>query len=193
MPEGWRIKLCLLGDSGVGKTSLIRRFVLDQFDDSYIATLGAKVSKKKISLKSAKGGKGGKEVVVTLFIFDIMGSHSLRELLLESYFSGVDGVLAVCDLTHRETIDGLKDWVKAVERVAGRVPMAVLGNKVDLISDPKASQEVVEAVAADFQCPAFLTSAKTGENVEEAMKGVVVAVIKKAAAVRSGSEVEAAA
>src|SRR6058998_1109865 len=122
-----KVKVCLVGEGAVGKTCLIRRFIQDQFDDRYISTLGAKVSKKEIKVD---GPNGGMDVDMT--IWDIMGEKGFRELLKEAYFHGAQGVLAVCDVTRKETLDDLEDWVAAVVKVTGNVPIEFLANKADL-------------------------------------------------------------
>src|SRR5439155_2825577 len=119
-----KVKVCLVGEGAVGKTCLIRRFIQDQFDDRYISTLGAKVSKKEIKVD---GPNGGMDVDMT--IWDIMGEKGFRELLKEAYFHGAQGVLAVCDVTRKETLDDLEDWVAAVVKVTGNVPIEFLANK----------------------------------------------------------------
>src|SRR6058998_257115 len=99
-----KIKVCLVGEAAVGKTSLIRRFVLDDFDDKYIQTLGTKVSKKELSLP---GPAGDGKLKVDMTIWDIMGQKGFRELLKEAYFYGAKGIFAVCDVTRRVTLDDL--------------------------------------------------------------------------------------
>ncbi len=187
MAEKWRIKVCLVGDGGVGKTSLVRRYVLDQFDDRYVATLGAKAVKKEIPLKSPKTGK---EVTIVLTIFDIMGSRALREVLQDTYFTGVEGVVAVCDVTRPETLSGLRDWMDSVEKVAGKVPMVLLGNKADLTGQAQVTGQQLEAAAVGFQCPYFLTSAKTGQNIEKSIRTLLVSMVKKVAAGQAVLELE---
>ncbi len=96
-PRRMKVKVCLVGEHAVGKTSLIRRYVLDEFDDRYIVTLGAKVSKKEMLLES----KANSGVQMDMTIWDIMGSKGFRELLREAYFHGAQGILAVCDILGR--------------------------------------------------------------------------------------------
>ncbi len=187
MGEKWRIKICLVGDSGVGKSSLIRRYVNDEFDDRYISTLGAKASKKEIPFKSATTGK---EITLIMTVFDIMGSPSLRDLLKETYFTGVEGVLAVCDVTRPETLENVGPWMEAVEKVAGKVPMVLLGNKSDLPNRARVTEESLARVASLFKSPWFVTSALTGANVEKAFKTLMVAIVKKVAQEKVQLELE---
>ena len=79
-----KTKVCLVGDNNVGKTSLIRRFVLDSFDDKYTSTIGTKVTKKEVNVKR----DNGREVSLSMLVWDIMGQKGFRELLRESYFYG---------------------------------------------------------------------------------------------------------
>jgi small GTP-binding protein len=158
-----KVKICLVGEGAVGKTCLIRRFIQDQFDDRYISTLGAKVSKKEIQVT---GPDGGADVDMT--IWDIMGEKGFRELLKEAYFHGAQGVLAVCDLTRKETLDDLDEWVAAVVKVTGNVPIEFLANKADLKNERTITEDQIREAAESYHAPFLLTSAKTGQNVEEA-------------------------
>src|SRR5207253_9041671 len=121
------VKICLVGEGAVGKTCLIRRFIQDQFDDRYISTLGAKVSKKEIKID---GPTGGSDIDMT--IWDIMGEKGFRELLKAAYFHGAQGGLAVCDVTRRQTLDDLADRGAAGVKVTGHLPTEVLRDKADL-------------------------------------------------------------
>src|SRR5467141_3727273 len=126
-PPKMKVKICLVGEGAVGKTCLIRRFIQDQFDDRYISTLGAKVSKKEIQVSGTNGGAD-----IDMTIWDIMGEKGFRELLKEAYFYGARGILAVCDVTRRKTLEDLDDWIEGVYSVTGKIPIEFLGNKVDL-------------------------------------------------------------
>ncbi len=158
-----KVKICLVGEGAVGKTCLIRRFIHDQFDDRYISTLGAKVSKKELRVES-----DGHAVDVDMTIWDIMGEKGFRELLKEAYFHGAQGVLAVCDITRKETLTDLDEWVAAVVKVTGKIPVEFLANKVDLKDQQAVSEEDLAVAAKVHDAPFLFTSAKTGENVEHA-------------------------
>ena len=164
MPDPQRIKtkICLIGEGAVGKTSRIRRFVQDEFDDRYITTLGAKVSKRQVAFELP----GPKQVQMDMTVWDIMGEKGFRELLKEAYFHGAQGVLAVCDVTRRDTLKDLDDWVAAVVKVTGHVPIEFLANKADLKDQAKVSEGDVKQLADSHKSTFLFTSAKTGENVE---------------------------
>ncbi len=162
-----KMKVCLVGEVAVGKTSLIRRFVLDDFDDKYIQTLGTKVSKKEIVVPGADGG-----LHVDMTIWDIMGQKGFRELLRDAYFYGAKGILAVCDVTRRATLDDLDDWIEGVYDVTGQIPIHFLANKIDM--KPNATVDEAQLIQATkaYDAPFLFTSAKTGQNVEAAFQAL---------------------
>nr|AKQ03959.1 small GTP-binding protein [uncultured euryarchaeote Rifle_16ft_4_minimus_39] len=171
-----KMKICLVGEAAVGKTSLIRRFVLDDFDDKYIQTLGTKVSKKELSLANPVGGS---ELKVDMTIWDIMGQKGFRELLKEAYFYGAKGIIAVCDVTRRSTLDDLDDWIEGVYSVTGKVPIQFLANKVDLKDKTEFGDSEIQQAIRAYDSPSFFTSAKTGENVEAGFQSLAERVAKE--------------
>jgi len=171
-----KAKLCLAGASSVGKTSLIRRYVLNEFDDHYIATIGTKVSKKMVSVPLMDE----EPVMVNLMVWDIMGQMGFRELLQEQYFQGAQGILAVADITRRETLQDLYIWIDQIDRIAGSVPIVLAVNKSDLPAAKHLPEAELRKFAHAFDCDIVRTSAKTGENVEEVFWRLAGLVIHKA-------------
>ena len=169
-----KVKVCFIGDAGVGKTSLIKRFVLDVFDDRYIATIGTKVTKKIVEVD-----EGSDQAKVMMLIWDIMGQKGFRELLREAYFFGAHGAIAVCDLTNKETLEELRYWIKALTDVAGDVPIVFAGNKADLENETVVKEADLQDLASKYGAKAFLTSAKTGQNVESMFKALGAAMASK--------------
>jgi small GTP-binding protein len=166
-----KVKVCFIGDAGVGKTSLIKRYVLDVFDDRYIATIGTKVTKKIVDVDG--------QAKVMMLVWDIMGQKGFRELLREAYFFGAHGAIAVCDLTNKETLEELRYWIKALTDVAGDVPIVFAGNKVDLENDRVIKEQDLQELASKYKGKAYLTSAKTGQNVEAVFKALAEAMSEK--------------
>ena len=163
-----KVKVCLAGEPMVGKTSLIRRFVLDEYDDRYIATLGAKVTKKDMHAADVKRG----DLDISMILWDIWGNKNVRELLKDAYYHGAHGILAVCDTTRPETLNELDAWASAIRSVAGDIPVCLLANKNDLPYRPLKEPEI-RKFSKDREWRAFLTSAKTGEHVEDAFDEIV--------------------
>jgi small GTP-binding protein len=160
----YSLKICLVGEGGVGKSSLIKRFVYEQFSDKYITTLGTKITKKEVTLKHPKKGKSTN---IRMLVWDIMGQQGFRQMLQNAYFFGCQGVVAVCDVTRRDTMVFLEDWIKAVYSISGKVPIVFLGNKCDMKNETEVSlKELVDFTSQFDKSFAFLSSAKTGKNVE---------------------------
>jgi len=171
-------KIVLLGESAVGKTSLIRRFVHDEFSDSYISTIGTKVSKKVLNINFE-----GQETEVNLMIWDMLGREGYMSTQARQIV-GAQGIIIVADITRPETLTNLeKYWIPMILRTIGTVklPFVFLGNKVDL-ADEDALASALE-VMGDLEqrynhgmkqyIPEhlntwFMTSAMTGEKVEDA-------------------------
>lgn len=175
-PVTMKTKMALVGDSGVGKTSLIRRFVLNEFSDAYINTLGTKVS--KIELVIAFGEDV--EVRMDLSIFDIVGQLGFSELVKESFFHGCQGLMAVCDVTRKSTLESLHKWISTATDVAGEIPIIVLVNKKDLMGLGSLKQDEIEKVVQMYDVIYAYTSAKTGEFVEDAFNILAGEMVERA-------------
>lgn len=173
-----KVKVCLIGNSGVGKTSLIRRYVLDMFDDVYVQTLGAKVTKKSI-LIPVHTPRPPLEIVMT--IWDVMGQAGFRELLRDTYFFGCQGILAVADVTERASLEDLDSWIDRAWDITPDVPVHFLVNKVDLLDeglDRRAMDEDrVRAFTQAYDSPYQFTSAKRGDNVTRAFEDLARRIV----------------
>src|SRR2546428_123546 len=128
-PDVVKLKICMAGEGAVGKTSLIRRYVLDQYDDRYVATLGTKITKKSVTVANPFGPD---RLQADVILWDIMGTSTVRELLKEAYYHGAQGILAVADLTRRDTLIALDEWARSIRSVAGDIPTYGVVNKADL-------------------------------------------------------------
>jgi small GTP-binding protein len=160
-------KVGLIGDSGVGKTSLIRRFVVDVFDDKYIATIGTKVSKRDIEYRLTD-----KTVYLTLMLWDILGQKDYRKIRTQSMKSS-HGVIVTVDLTRPETVRAAEEfWLQETWETLGDIPVLFIGNKVDLVKDGCEAIRDLEEIGRKAEMPVVLSSAKTGQNVEAAFKRI---------------------
>ncbi len=172
----YKAKICLVGNPAVGKTSLVRRYVLSNFDDKYLTTLGTKVTKKQVHVLDPSRSV---DATLDLMIWDIMGQPGFREMLKDAYFFDAKAILAVADVTKRDSLTDLESWIRAVEGVAGKVPVVVAINKADLTSTAQFDQAEAVRTATTFGGDLFMTSAKTGANVEEAFRRLGVRVLEK--------------
>lgn len=146
-----RKKILMIGDFGVGKTSLIRRYVDDAFDDSYLTTIGVKISKKSLNLDG---------VLCELLIWDIEGATPLKSIP-HSYFKGASGAIFVCDVTREATVDHLNEHINTFLMLNGDAQHVIAYNKSDLLCT-----EQQETLRMTLPGNAFLTSAKADTNVD---------------------------
>jgi small GTP-binding protein len=154
-------KICLLGDGAVGKTTLIKKFVYDKFDDKYIMTFGTKVTKKSVCI-----ARGGDDFELTMMIWDILGQR-VHDSLHATYYQGAAGALLVCDVTRRETFQGLEEWARVFRNVCPETPIIFLGNKSDLADSAQVTEADLSGLAAKYGTIHYMTSAKTGTHVED--------------------------
>jgi small GTP-binding protein len=150
-------KICMLGGSGVGKTSLVSRFVSSIFSDTYLTTVGVKIDKKKVSIE---GGE------TTLMLWDIYGQDEFQTVR-DSYLRGASGYLLVADGTRHATLETAVALQHQAESVIGRVPFLLLLNKADLDREWQVDERALVKVV-DQGWRVVKTSAKTGDGVEEA-------------------------
>lgn len=162
-----RKKIILLGDGAVGKTSLIRRFVVDKFDDKYIHTIGSKISAKSVKILKEK-----ETFHMKFQIWDILGQKGYK-LLHKSSFKGTEGVILVCDITRKSSLKSLTNyWIPEVHNIAGKIPFVILANKYDLMQKAEFDEEEICELAKNFHSPYYFTSAKYGDNVQRAFESI---------------------
>lgn len=172
--------IILLGDAAVGKTSLIRRYVLDQFDERYVTTIGSKVTKKEVEIRNS-----GSPIRMTMLIWDIIGQKEY-ELTQTLSMKNIDGAILVSDVTRAETLDSLQTyWVPKILATRGKIPLVFLANKSDMdgerafaISDLE--DAILKAGIDENTKPCCIaTSAKTGVNIESAFHILAGALLGK--------------
>jgi len=151
-------KICLVGDYGVGKTSLIRRFVERQFSDEYLSNVGVKISRKTLELAEAN---------VRMLIWDLEGSTKFQAIV-PTYLQGAMGAVIVADLSRQETLEGLTDHIQRFLSINPQGLIIVSLNKSDLF-DPLEVAELVDRIQFKDQqqvLATYGTSAKTGQDVD---------------------------
>ncbi|MFP4845434.1 Rab family GTPase [Winogradskyella sp. PE311] len=146
-------KIVLLGHFGVGKSSLIRRFVKNEFSDDYKVTIGVHISKKEIQLSDSES--------IALIIWDLEGQDDIHKTRA-SYLLGTSGFIYVFDLTRPETFKNLKTELRFIKENFPNIPIKVVGNKMDLVTKVYLKQF---SVIFD-QFVDYFVSAKSGSRVE---------------------------
>lgn len=158
-------KVILLGHFGVGKTSLVRRFVHAKFSEEYLTTIGVKVDKKVIEISND---------VLTMIIWDIEGG-AVQSKLPQSYFMGAHGIIYVFDLLRPSTYQSIEEELKYFRDLLPKASLQIIGNKKDLLDDYD-----MERFQEDFSGHYdYLSSAKTGENVEEMFANLGLLMLQK--------------
>jgi len=150
-------KICMLGATGVGKTSLVSRFVQSMFSDTYLTTIGVKVDKKTLSVDGAD---------ITLMLWDIYGEDEFQTVRT-SYLRGAAGYILVADGTRQRTLDTARELQSKAMAVVGNVPFVLVLNKADLAGEWRVDDRALWKMAEDGWT-LVKTSAKTGAGVEEA-------------------------
>ncbi len=153
----YKAKVCLLGDFAVGKTSLIRRFVEERFDDSYISSIGVKISRKVLHIAAFD------QLETTLMIWDLAGGERF-DAMMRNYYAGAAGGLLVYDVTRPDTLDSLQRYMRDFTSVNPHAALIVLGNKADLLT----SAQLERPSMLDATLGWYPASAKSGLNVETA-------------------------
>lgn len=158
-------KICLLGSFAVGKTSLVERFVYDRFDEKYLTTIGVKISQKM--LPPVRDTRSGQLCQHKFLIWDIAGLEKFDRVAV-NYFRGASGALAVADLTRPDTIEDLEKFCKKFLSASPQATLVVLGNKKDIFQQNEPTLAELQNLADGYSADLLLTSAKTGEQVENA-------------------------
>jgi small GTP-binding protein len=168
-------KICLVGDFGVGKTSLIRRFVERQFSDQYLSTVGVKISKKTIELQV---GEEQKDQNLQLMIWDLEG-HTKFKAIAPSYLQGASGALVVGDVTRQETIDRIPEHINLFLSVNAKGFIILALNKSDLVDEEKLQklEQLLQSSKQERVLAIYQTSAKTGSNVDEIFQKLASRII----------------
>lgn len=149
-------KVCVLGDFAVGKTSLIKRYIERRFDEKYLTTVGVVVSRKQLVYP---------EHTVNLLIWDLAGG---RDFSHTGYLAGVSGGFIVCDLTRSSTLAAFREYTEQIHAISPQATLILLANKADISHERSISDEQLQAITNELDIPVLLTSAKTGEMVDQA-------------------------
>ncbi|MBD3188427.1 GTP-binding protein [Candidatus Bathyarchaeota archaeon] len=168
--QRFKLKIVVIGEHATGKTSLIKAFVEKKFSADYRPTIGTNIFIKKLELEGDE---------ITLTCWDIAGQErwtSMREL----YYRGSSGAIIIGDVTRKSTFEQIKNfWAPDLkEKVKSVIPIVLLANKSDLESEVT-QDDIDDCMNAIGATCALKTSAKTGDNVNEAFQKLTEAILKK--------------
>ena len=160
------IKVVLIGNEGVGKTSIIGQLKDHRFNSNTTVTVGAMFVNKSISLDGEK---------YDMQIWDTAGQERYRNVA-PIYFRDAHGVLVVYDCTNRKSFEDVDYWMKEIiMKAEKKIAIVILGNKTDLVGEIQEKEAML--LAEDHQCTHVGVSAKTGENIEEGLKFLLKKIV----------------
>ncbi|XP_006177259.1 ras-related protein Rab-13 isoform X1 [Camelus dromedarius] len=171
-------KLLLIGDSGVGKTCLIIRFAEDNFNNTYISTIGIDFKIRTVDIDGKK---------IKLQVWDTAGQERFKTITT-AYYRGAMGIILVYDITDEKSFENIQNWMKSIkENASAGVERLLLGNKCDMEAKRKVQKEQANKLAQEHGIRFFETSAKSSMNVDEAFSSLARDILLKSGSRRSGN------
>jgi Ras-related protein Rab-1A len=162
-----KFKILTIGDSAVGKTSLLLKYVDNFFPETHMATIGVEYKTKNIETSKYK---------VILHLWDTAGQERFKSIT-KSFFNNANGIVFVYDITNKDSFDGVKNWIKDAEPY-GKFESILCGNKIDLEKNRQVKIDTLKEFGLKKKIDVFETSAKTGTKVNEAFEKLVDLIIK---------------
>eukprot|EP00823_Brevimastigomonas_motovehiculus_P000465 TRINITY_DN10580_c0_g1_i1.p1 TRINITY_DN10580_c0_g1~~TRINITY_DN10580_c0_g1_i1.p1 ORF type:complete len:218 (+),score=25.62 TRINITY_DN10580_c0_g1_i1:36-689(+) len=163
------LKLLLIGNSGVGKTSLLLQFTDDNFSNSVRSTVGVDLKKKMIKMR---------DKTIKACIWDTAGQERFRTMT-SAYYRGAHGIIIVYDVTDRESFENVRDWIKEIDLYSTNEDAVKLmvGNKIDKNSERKVSKEEALAFSRSHSMMYLESSAKTKVGVQQAFEELIQKIL----------------
>ena len=163
-----RLKILILGDSNVGKTSLLLNYTDNYFPDSHVSTIGIDYKIKTITIK---------DIEVKIQLWDTSGQERFRSLT-HTFLKDANGIAFVYDITNKKSFEGVKEWIKDAEINGSGFEKILIGNKIDLEGKREVSSDFLKKYCNKKKIQTFETSAKTSINVNKAFDYLVNLIIK---------------
>ena len=164
----FKVKIMFIGNSSVGKTSIIKRYSKNIFSTSYISTLGIDFESKNINIDNK---------TINLQIWDTAGQEKYK-VLSKNYYNNSNAFIIVYDITNLESFESVMNWIDQIkENAPENVKSILLGNKSDLEEKRKISEEEGKNLAKKINSNFYETSAQNGANIEKAIDNLVKDVI----------------
>ena len=166
-----KCQLLVVGNSAVGKSSILRRFTQDKFNPNYFATVGIDFFTKDVKLD---------DKVIHIKIWDTAGQERYKSLT-QGFFRNAQGIIIVYDITNQTSFDDLKYWIQSIENNINLqnkiIPAIIIGNKIDIL-EREVDNITAENFAKEIKYKYFEVSAKSGKGVDEAIKYLIKKVIE---------------
>lgn len=172
--KSYIFKICIVGDGGVGKTSMVLRYTENTFKENYLMTIGSNFSSKALKLQEYP------HLQIRLQIWDLAGQKHFS-FVRPPFYRGAAGIIYVFDLTRRSSFANLPNWKEEVEKVVGEKTSILVGNKLDLAN--QGNREIAlhdgESLKNELNALSYYeTSAKEGTNINDVFKDTVISILK---------------
>ena len=161
-------KILIIGDSNVGKTSILLQYTSNFFQETHIATIGVEFKLKEITLDN---------IEYKLNIWDTAGQERFKAIT-KSFFKGADGIIFVYDITKKSTFTNIKNWFQDAESKTNDFKSIIVGNKIDLNDERTVTPEEGQNFANKKNCPFFESSAKDKINIDEIFLTLLKEILK---------------
>lgn len=171
--KAYAYKICVVGDGGVGKTSMVLRYTDNKFSENYLMTIGSNFAAKSVELPEYPNYS------INFQIWDLAGQPRF-DVVRPLFYRGAKAIIYVFDLTRKESFENLLDWKREVEQNIGSKPCILVGNKLDLLKKVKRGVEMEDAEILKLKLQAnfyFETSAKDGFNVNDVFKECAIGIL----------------
>ena len=168
MAQNRPLKILIIGDSNVGKTSILLQYTSNFFQETHIATIGVEFKLKEIMLDN---------IEYKLNIWDTAGQERFKAIT-KSFFKAADGIVFVYDVTNKPSFENIKNWIKDAESKANDFKIIIVGNKIDLNDSREVSFEEGKNLAKKKNCPFFESSAKDKINIDEIFITLLEEILK---------------
>ena len=162
------LKIILVGDSSVGKTSLLLRYTDDNFPDKHISSVGVEFRKKTYEYGDFK---------IKLQIWDTAGQERFHSIT-KGYFQNADGILFVYDISEYKSFEGIKNWLSESEESGNNFKKLILGNKCDLKHKINVKKEDVDKFCEENNIEWLEVSAKENKNIKEAFHKIIELILR---------------
>ena len=157
--EDYKLKVVIVGDSGVGKSNLIKRFTTNEFNENSKATVGVEFISRSYKIN---------DKFFKIEMWDTAGQERYKSITA-AYYKGAKGALIVYDITSAKTFDNIDKWLSEIKDQSSKdIKLIIVGNKIDLVDQRAISTEQAEIKAKELGIPLMETSAKDATNVKEA-------------------------
>lgn len=173
-----KYKTIILGNASVGKTTIVQKFTTGKFRNDYLPTLGISITEQEYDLI------GDNQNTVNFMLWDLAGQKFFKRART-TYIRGSQAAFLVYDCTNRKSFEDIREWYNEVHKDTEKIPIVLVGNKIDLKDQRAVTHEEGKALASELKCSFIETSALTGENINEAFQMLGVGLFFK-----SNQEVE---